>query len=76
MTPPMVGSWRVRVRGARPFSIHGDAYHELHVEPLGDEPARVIGLRVAAHVLPAPVVGQCLELSFLMGQVTAARVIE
>jgi hypothetical protein len=71
----MVGSWRVRVLAARPFTIHSDVYFELHVVRL-DEPAPAdtgFVLRVPQHAIAAePLPGQTLEVSFLMGQVTSA----
>lgn len=75
MTPPMVGSWLVEVRAVRPYAIHGDLYFELHVLR-ADEPAgSLVVLRIPQHAAdgePAP--GQRLRVTFLMGQVTGAKV--
>lgn len=73
---PMTGSWRVRVHAVRPFTIHGDLYYEVHVTRLDADPDRVFGLRLPEHAVAAPpAAGQAMELSFLMGQVTAGRVV-
>ena len=77
MNAPMVGTWRVEVKGVNPFTIHGDLYYELHVVRT-DEPAAgprpVLALRVPQHATQGePAEGDTLELTFLMGQVTAAR---
>ncbi|MGN6627278.1 MAG: hypothetical protein ACTHLN_11730 [Tepidisphaeraceae bacterium] len=73
MTPPIIGTWQVRVRDARPFTIHSDAYIELAVERLdadaGTDATAVV--RVPAHAFSTqPEVGQQVRLTFLMGQVT------
>ena len=72
MTPPPFGSWNVLVRAARVYSIHGDLYYELHVNP-DPSPAEIVVLRVPEHVLkPMPQAGQRISVTFLMGQVTGA----
>ena len=77
MDAPMVGSWSVEVQAVRPFTIHGDLYYELHVvrtdEPSAQPPGQLLALRVPQHAAdgqPSP--GDRLNVSFLMGQVTAA----
>jgi hypothetical protein len=78
MRPPMIGSWQVRVEAVRPFSIHGDEYYELQVTRT-ETPEEAAGfvLRVPEHATAGePVAGQRLEITFLMGQVTAARVMQ
>jgi hypothetical protein len=74
MQPPIAGDWPVEVRAARPFTIHGDLYYELHVVRTDDPSGGQTTLRVPQHAFdgqPSP--GDRLVLSFLMGQVTAAR---
>ena len=74
MNAPMVGNWPVRVKAVRPFTIHGDLYFELHVRRLDESTDEVLALRVPQHATtrqPAP--GDKLTITFLMGQVTAAR---
>ena len=78
MQPPMIGSWRVQVRAVRPFTIHGDVYYDLHVVRTDDASAgeHVLSIKVPQHAVPAaPEPGQQLDLTFLMGQVTAAKVV-
>jgi hypothetical protein len=70
----MLGSWSVEVRGVRPFTIHGDLYYELHVVRTEEGSGQLLALRVPQHAVqgePAP--GQRLTVTFLMGQVTAAK---
>jgi hypothetical protein len=76
MQTPMVGSWMVDVKAVRPFTIHGDAYHELLVLRVDAGREHGMVIRVPQHafgagVTPGP--DQRWELTFLMGQVTAAR---
>lgn len=72
---PMVGSWLVRVHAARPFTIHSDLYYELHVERL-DAAGQMLSVRVPQHaVVVPPKPGEAMELTFLMGQITAARAV-
>jgi hypothetical protein len=60
------------VHAVKPYSIHGDAYYELHVER-EDQPGTLVAVRVPEHaVAGAPAVGDRLTLTFLMGQVTGA----
>ena len=76
MQTPMVGSWTVKVRAVHPFLIHGDLYYELHVVRAEDPPHQAMALRVPQHAAPGePQAGQTLEVTFLMGQVTGARVV-
>lgn len=77
MQPPIAGDWPVEIRAARQFAIHGDLYYELHVvrtdEPSAQPPGQLLALRVPQHAAdgqPSP--GDRLNVSFLMGQVTAA----
>ena len=72
MQLPLVGKWVVKVHGVQPFAIHGDQYYELYITP-PSQPTNSVAVRVPGHAFSAPpAVGQTLELSFLMGQVTAA----
>ena len=74
MQAPMVGNWTVQVKDVRPFLIHGDLYYELHVVRAGDAPDQMLALKVPQHAAAGePRVGQTLEVTFLMGQVTAVR---
>ena len=74
MNAPMVGSWRVEVKAVRPFTIHGDLYYELHVVRADEPGGQAMALRVPQHVTEGvPQAGDVLEVTFLMGQVTAAR---
>ena len=70
---PMVGNWSVEVRAAKPFTIHGDLYYELHVVRLDEATGQLLALRVPQHAVKAePQPGDRLTVSFLMGQVTSA----
>ena len=70
---PMLGNWSVQVRSAKPFTIHGDLYYELHVLRLDDPTGQLLALRVPQHaVKDEPRPGDRLTVSFLMGQVTSA----
>jgi hypothetical protein len=70
----MVGSWTVTIQAIRPFTIHGDLYYELHVNKGGDE--NLLALRVPQHACGTPVkVGDRVEMTFLMGQVTAVKAV-
>ena len=74
MNAPMVGNWLVEVKAVRPFTIHGDLYYELHVARTDEPEGQVFALRVPQHAtqgVPQP--GERLEVTFLMGQVTAAK---
>jgi hypothetical protein len=73
----MLGSWVVEVEGVRPFTIHGDLYFELHTRR-AENPDVVLVLRVPQHAFSSvePAAGQRWELTFLMGQVTAAKRID
>ena len=80
-TPPMFGDWVVDVLRMQPVSIHGDLYYEVLVVradeagAVGDARQGVV-LRVPQHAAPsAPEVGQRLKVTFLMGQVTGAKVV-
>jgi hypothetical protein len=75
MNAPMVGSWVVDVQAVRPFTIHGDLYYELHVTRRDDDAGgQVLALKVPAHATSGtPAAGQTLSVTFLMGQVTAAK---
>jgi hypothetical protein len=74
MTTPMMGAWTVEVRAVKPFTIHGDLYYELHVIRT-DVPADTMTvLRVPQHATAGePKVGDRLNVTFLMGQVTGTR---
>lgn len=72
--PPMLGNWLIQVRSVRPFTIHSDLYYELHVFRLDDPTGQLLALRVPQHAVEAePKPGDKLTVSFLMGQVTAAK---
>jgi hypothetical protein len=74
MQTPMVGSWSVEVKAVKPFTIHGDLYYELHVMRLDDPVNQLLAIRVPQHaVSQPPQAGQRLAVTFLMGQVTAAK---
>ena len=76
MDLPMTGAWTMSVHGVRPFTIHGDLYYEVHATRLDVDDARVFALRIAQHAMPrAPSAGETIEVSFLMGQVTAGRIV-
>ncbi len=69
----MVGTWQVRVHAVRPFTIHSDVYYELHIER-PETPGQFLGVRMPQHASPEPPqVGDELELTFLMGQITSAK---
>jgi hypothetical protein len=73
MQLPMVGSWVVQIHAVKPFTIHGDVYYELHVTR-NEEPQRGIAIRVPQHAaVSPPQAGERVEITFLMGQVTAVR---
>jgi hypothetical protein len=68
----MIGTWTVAVNAVRPFTIHGDAYFELHVTHEQDGSDHLV--RVPHHALSGPVSpGARVTLTFLMGQVTEVR---
>ena len=72
MSPPMIGTWTVLVNAVRPFTIHGDAYLELHVTNEQDRSDHL--LRVPQHAVGGAVtVGARVTMTFLMGQVTEVR---
>jgi hypothetical protein len=74
MNAPMVGSWSVEVKAAKPFTIHGDLYYELHVTRIDDATSQVMAIRVPQHAVTGePKAGDKLTLTFLMGQVTSAK---
>ena len=69
----MIGNWQVRVHAVRPFTIHSDVYYELHIERV-DAPGEVLGVRMPQHAsTQPPEAGDVVELTFLMGQISAAR---
>jgi hypothetical protein len=77
MDAPMVGSWSVEVKAVRPFTIHGDLYYELHVVRLDDPAPQPLALRLPRHaVVTEPKRGDRLNVTFLMGQVTAAKPVD
>ena len=76
MNAPMVGNWSVEVKDVHPFTIHGDLYYELHVTRLDDAAAQVLAVRVPQHAVSGtPKAGDKLAITFLMGQVTGAKLI-
>ncbi len=73
MNAPMMGSWSVEVKEAKPFTIHGDLYYELLVIRLDDPTHALLAIRVPQHAMSGtPKTGDKLAVSFLMGQVTGA----
>ena len=72
MQPPMIGSWDVTIHAIRPFTIHGDLYYELHVTR-AEDPQQALAVRVPQHACDQLNPGDRVKLTFLMGQVTAAR---
>jgi len=73
----MIGSWQVLVHSVRPYTIHGDLYFELTVTKLDEPATQGYLVRVPQHAIAQPPnPGAKLELTFLMGQITAAKVIE
>ena len=71
---PMIGTWTVDVKGVRPFTIHGDQYHELHVTRVDGDVNELLAIRVPQHAFgEMPQVDQRLEMTFLMGQVTGVK---
>lgn len=76
MQPPMIGSWTVQVKAARPFSIHGDLYYEIQAVRTNDASGTLITLRLPQHTTTGePQPGQTFLIKFLMGQVTEARLL-
>lgn len=72
----MIGSWQIEVFGVRPYTIHGDLYYELQVRRLDVNEENGYAVRVPQHaVAQPPVIGDRLNLTFLMGQITSAKVI-
>jgi hypothetical protein len=73
MPPPLIGDWTVQIQSVRPFTIHGDLYYELHVLET-DDSAQMRAVRVPQHaIIGEPQPGERVVISFLMGQVTAAK---
>jgi hypothetical protein len=67
----MIGAWTVTIRAVKPFTIHGDLYYELHVTR-AEDPQTLLALRIPQHASPtAPVEGETVVVTFLMGQVTS-----
>lgn len=67
----MIGTWTVTIHAVRPFTIHSDLYYELHVTR-PEQPEQLLALRVPQHAArSAPVEGQSVVVTFLMGQVTS-----
>lgn len=70
---PMIGSLTGAVAGVRPASIHGDIYYDVALQ-IKPAPARPVVVRIPNHLCPRePVVGDLLELSFLMHQVNGVK---
>jgi hypothetical protein len=70
----MIGSWQVQVHGVRPYTIHGDLYYELQVTRLDANEPHGYAVRVPQHAATQqPQPGDRLEITFLMGQITAAK---
>jgi hypothetical protein len=76
MQPPMIGSWTVQVQAAKPYTIHGDLYYQVQAFQTNDPAKSPLLLRIPQHALSTePAEGQILTVTFLMGQVTSAKVI-
>ena len=76
MQPPMIGSWTVQVKSARPFSIHGDIYYEIQAVRTNDPGSALLSIRLPQHATTGqPQPGQTLMIKFLMGQVTEAKLV-
>jgi hypothetical protein len=74
MQIPMIGNWTIQVQAARPYTIHGDLYYEVQAIKTDDPEQSPFVLRIPQHAIPsAPIVGQTLNVTFLMGQVTSAK---
>jgi hypothetical protein len=74
MQIPMIGNWTIQVQAARPYTIHGDLYYEVHATKTDDPAQSPFVLRIPQHAIPSqPTVGQNLSVTFLMGQVTSAK---
>ena len=77
MQTPMIGSWTIVVKAVKPFTIHGDLYYELQGFRTDDPNQEGFALRVPQHALAgAPAADQKLRVTFLMGQVTAAEMVQ
>ena len=73
MQPPILGTWQARILAVKPFTIHSDEYFELTIERIDANEAdnASINLRAPSHAFTAvPAIGQCVVITFLMGQVT------
>ena len=76
MQPPMIGSWTVRVKAVKPFTIHGDLYYELQGVRANDAAGEVFAIRIPRHATAGePHAGQTLLIKFLMGQATEAKAV-
>ena len=76
---PMIGQVCGRVFDVSPVSIHGDEYFDVLVQTAAQEEfGQGTRFRVAKHALVGgkePMRGSVVELSLLMQQVTALRVV-
>ncbi len=71
--PPIAGEIVGRVVESTTISIHGDLYYDLVIEPASTA-TEAVRLRAPSHGCPrAPVPGERIVVSLLMGQVTALR---
>jgi len=74
MQPPMLGTWTIKVKSTKPYTIHGDLYYEVQAVKTDDPTETSITLRIPQHaILAAPMPSQKLTVTFLMGQVTSAQ---
>ena len=73
MPLPLLGPATVTILRSTPFAIHGDPYFELHVQQLDGTDQSIV--RVPKHAITGadPRQGERVELTFLMGQVTALK---
>ncbi len=71
----MFGSLTGEIAGLNPVSIHGDVYYDIALA-LKPAPARPVAVRLPNHLCERPpVVGDKVELSFLMQQVNGVKFI-
>ena len=79
MNLPMIGVLAVRVHQVKPYEIHGDRYYQLIVTLDGALENDLASTDAAAIPVPQhavagePKVGDRLNVTFLMGQVTGVK---
>jgi hypothetical protein len=77
MQTPIVGNWTIQVNSAKPFTIHGDLYYELRAVRIDEPESGEFVVRVPEHAVKGTAMAprQKVQLTFLMGQVTAAEAV-